>query len=261
MGDFFLILPPYVLIVGLGLALGSYLNSWIWRVHESKWRWGGRSECVHCGRGLTWYENIPLASFAALRGKCRTCQKKIPLDYFLVELAAPLLLIIITHHHLALPVLNPWHYFRDLFFVALLIVVFVYDAKYQIILPPLMWLGAALAFVLNYFFLGFSAGSLALGILVGAGFFLLQYAVSRGRWIGGGDIHLGLLMGALLGWPNILAALFFSYVVGALVSVPLLISGKKQWASQIPFGTFLAAGTMIAMLWGSGIIEWYTGLL
>jgi prepilin signal peptidase PulO-like enzyme (type II secretory pathway) len=109
--------------------------------------------------------------------------------------------------------------------------------------------------------LGFSIYSLALGALIGSGFFLVQYVLSRGRWIGGGDVRLGVMMGALLGWPNILVALFVSYILGAIVAIPLLIMKKKGMKSEIPFGTFLSVGTLAALLWGNQVINWYWNLI
>jgi prepilin signal peptidase PulO-like enzyme (type II secretory pathway) len=96
---------------------------------------------------------------------------------------------------------------------------------------------------------------------VGGGFFLLQYLVSRGKWIGGGDVRFGVMMGVLLGWPNILVALFIAYVLGAVVAVPLLIFKKKKMKSEVPFGAFLAIGTAAAMFWGSWIVNWYVGMI
>ncbi|MBI5729078.1 MAG: prepilin peptidase [Candidatus Magasanikbacteria bacterium] len=261
----------YSLIFIAGLTLGSYLNSWMWRVHEPARlatrsvaggnRLGSRSVCIHCNRALAWYENIPLCSFLVLRGKCRTCRKPIPADYFLVELVTALLFVGITYYHLSLSVFSPWHFFRDVFFAALLIVVFIYDLKYYIILPGLVLAGAVVAFIINIRYLTFSIQHLAIGLAIGGGFFLLQYVVSKGRWIGKGDIYLGVMMGALLGWPVIVVALFLSYVLGALVSVPLLVSKKKNLNSEVPFGTFLAVGTLAAMFWGEPIVRWYSGLL
>src|SRR3989338_514844 len=118
----------------LGLALGSYLNSWMWRVYEGKWKWGGRSMCVHCGLELSWYENIPLFSFLWLRGKCRTCQVKIPKDYFWVELFSGLMFVGLAYYHQNVVPFNQILYLRDLVFLVLLVIIFVYDAKYQIIL-------------------------------------------------------------------------------------------------------------------------------
>lgn len=241
----------------LGLILGSYLNSWIWRIHEGLWRWGGRSECIHCKRELEWNENIPLVSWLVLSGKCRTCKASIPLDYFFVELFTALLFAGLAYYHLHLSSVNQWLFFRDLFFGALLVVIFVYDWKYQIILPKVVWAGAIAGAFINFRLLLITPYSLLLGILMGGGLFLAQYLVSKGRWIGGGDVRMGVMMGVWLGWPNILVALFVSYVMGALVAIPLLITKKKGLNSEIPFGTFLAVGTMVAVLWGNVVLKWY----
>ncbi len=250
----------YFILAIFGLTLGSYLNSWMWRVHEGKWQWGGRSMCIHCSRILTWKENIPIISFIILGGKCKTCQEKIPKDYFLVELITAVLFVVVAVIDVNRGV-SEWHVWRDIFFIALLVVVFVYDLKYYLVISGVAYGGAAIAFFVNFYFLHFTLYSLLLGLAVGGGFFAFQYIISKGRWIGGGDVRLGLMMGALLTWPNILVALFFSYVLGAAVSIPLLIFKKKGIKSEIPFGTFLAVGTLVAMLWGSQIMNWYVNLI
>lgn len=261
----FMELTLFITLFILGLILGSYLNSWIWRVYNHKWRFGGRSECVHCSRQLTWWENIPLVSFVFLRGKCKTCKKPIPSDYFLVELCTGILFVIVAFIHSQSFNLTIFQsslvLFRDLFFTALLIVIFVYDYKYQYILSGVVWAGAIIALAFNYSQLLLAPYSLLLGMAIGGGLFLAQYLISKGRWIGGGDVRLGVMMGALLGWPNILFALFISYILGALVSIPLLIFKKKGLNSQIPFGTFLAVGTFITLFWGGQIVGWYLNLL
>lgn len=244
----------------LGLALGSYFNSWIWRKAAGR-RKPGRSVCVGCRRQLAWYENIPLLSFLALRGRCRTCRARIPASYFWVELATALLFVAVTAYHLSFPTFNAWRLGRDLFFAGLLMVVFVYDLKYQFILTGLVWAGAVIGFLVNTLALSISPVGLLIGFLVGGGFFLAQYLVSQGRWVGGGDVRLGAMLGVWLGFPQILVALFISYILGALMAIPLLLSGKKSWGSAIPFGTFLAVGAFVSLLWGGQIIGWYWGVI
>lgn len=254
MNEFFLV---YLGIFILGLLLGSYLNSWMWRVHEGKWKWGGRSICIHCSRQLNWYENIPLFSFIWLKGKCRTCHKPIPMDYLLVELSTALLLVWLVYYHGTGAPIEYWYFLRNLFFVALLVVVFVYDAKYSLVLSGITWAGIVVGLWFNFIKFGFTWQSLLFGMVIGGGIFLFQYAVSQGRWVGGGDIRSGLMMGAWLGWPQILVALFFSYIIGATVAVPLLIFKRKNFKSEIPFGTFLAVGTFISLFWGPQILGAY----
>ena len=108
---------------------------------------------------------------------------------------------------------------------------------------------------------GDSLTGAAFGALIAGGFFAAQYVVSRGTWIGGGDIRLGVLMGLLLGWERTLFALFVAYVGGAFISVLILAAKKGDRKTQLPFGAFLAPATIVALLWGMPVIEWYVGLI
>ncbi len=250
----------YVIIFLLGLTFGSFLNSWIWRTWENVRIVAGRSMCIHCGRKLAWYENIPVLSFLYLNGQCRTCKKPISWYYPVVELATAFLFLIVAWHHLDRSLEN-WFFIRDLFFVVILIIIFVFDALHKIIIPTIIWLGAIVGLFFNYFYLHFTWQSFALGVLIGAGFFLLQYLVSRGRWIGGGDVRMGVMMGIWLGWPSILVALIISYVLGAIIGVSLILFKRKDWTHEIPFGTFLSVGTFLTLFWGPEIVRWYLGLI
>jgi len=253
----------YALIFILGLILGSFLNSWMWRMRENirTFLTHSRSMCVHCHRQLLWIENVPLFSYIFLKGKCRTCHKKIPVHYFLVELFTAIVLTFIAWYHVNyLSAFNLSAWLRDVFFITILIVVFAYDAMYQEINTGLVWVGAVVGFFINWFYLGYSAQSLLLGALIAGGFFALQYIISKGKWIGGGDVRLGVMMGVWLGWPNVLVALFFAYLIGAVIGVVLLLTKKVQKGAAIPFGTFLAVGTFFAIYHGNEIIQWYLSL-
>ena len=94
-------------------------------------------------------------------------------------------------------------------------------------------------------------------LIFGGGFFLAQFLISKGQWIGGGDIRMGALMGFFLGWPQILVALFFSYIIGAIIGVSLIILKKKTWKSEIPFGVFLTIGAIISLFFGEQILLIY----
>lgn len=253
----------YSFVFIYGLILGSFLNSWIWRTREnikviSKETF---SICIHCRRQLKWYEKIPVFSYLVLRGKCRTCRRLIPWHYTAVELSTALLFVLVSYLFLRDVHFSEWHFLRDIFFLTFLIIIFVYDARYKEVLLRVVWPGLIIGFIINYFILGYPVDSLLIGSAVGGSFFLFQYLISKGRWIGGGDVRLGFMMGIWLGWPNILVALFISYILGALVSVGLLILKKKQWASEVPFGTFLAIGTFVTLYCGDNLISWYLGLI
>lgn len=253
--------PFFLFIFLLGLALGSFLNSWIWRMWTNMAIINARSICPHCARQLLWYENIPVFSYIILKGRCGTCKKLIPWYYTAIELITPVLLVFIAWFRV---VNNPGEYqlfARDILFIVILIVIFVFDLLHEMVLVGLVWLGIIFGFVMNYFYIGISFPSMLLGALSVGGFFFLQFIFSRGRWIGGGDIHIGIMMGIWLGWPEALVALFLAYVLGAGVAVVLLLSRKKEMQSHIPFGTFLALGTFIAIYWGEEIVGWYQKMI
>lgn len=251
----------YFILFGIGLATGSFINCLVWRTRNNFNIAVGRSRCVHCGRQLLWYENIPIFSYVFLKGACRICQKPIPAHYPAVEFLGGLIFVIVGWLNQNYTFFSEWRLVRDLIFVAVLAVIFLYDFFYQIILSKVVWFGAIIGIIFNIFIFHQDIYKIALGFVFGGGFFLVQYLVSRGRWIGGGDVRLGAMIGIWLGWPNIAAALFFSYIVGLIISLPLLISKNKQWDSTIPFGTFLAIGTFWALYCGDSAIEWYIGLL
>lgn len=237
----------------LGLLVGSYLNSWVWRYHSQKREFPKRSICVHCAKELRWHDNVPVISFLLLKGKCRFCKELIPREYVWVELAGGLLVALIGCQAAYLG-LTPIEVFRNIFFAIVLLLVFVYDAKYMEIPTGVVWLGSIIALIINCLIGHISIFNLALGMLVGWGFFYAQYVVSKGRWIGGGDVRLGVMMGTLLGWPMIVPAIGISYILGAVYALPLLILKKKTGNSAIPLGTFLAVGTLLMLLGGSSAI-------
>lgn len=250
----------YLFIFLLGLALGSFLNSWIWRTRENMKIGKSRSICPHCRRQLTWYENIPVLSYLFLFGRCRTCKRPIPRHFSFVELGTALIFVFVAWHNVNHD-FSSVRFARDIIFASFLIVIFVYDALYEIILPGVIWLGVAMGFIFNYFYLHYSIRSMLIGVAVAAGFFLLQYIVSKGAWIGGGDVRMGVLMGIWLGWPYVLVALGIAYVVGTIISLGLVASKRKSLSSATPFGTYLALGTFITMFWGQTIVNWYMGFL
>ncbi|MCK9578932.1 MAG: prepilin peptidase [Methanoregula sp.] len=259
------------LIFIFGLCFGSFLNCFIYRLHEKKTILG-RSFCPSCHKQIAWYDNIPLVSFILLKGKCRHCKRKISWQYPAVELATAVLFVLIyinaqfsitnaqSISNIQYPISNIILFARNLIFICALIIIFIYDLRWQLILDKITLPAMAVALGLNLC-LGMGWLNLLIAAGVGGGFFLAQYLISRGRWIGGGDISLGILMGIILGWPQILTALFLAYVSGAIIGAGLLAARKKQWSSQIPFGTFLSAATIVTLLWGNKILEWYLNLI
>jgi prepilin signal peptidase PulO-like enzyme (type II secretory pathway) len=144
-------------------------------------------------------------------------------------------------------------------FAAFLIIIFVYDLRYYLILDKVSLPAIILAFIANLF-LGHSWLNLLIAALLAGGFFLAQFVFSQGKWIGGGDIRLGLLMGMMLGWPHILTGLFLAYVLGAIVGLFLIAIGKKTLSSKVPFGTFLTLAILVTLLYGDILLHWYLNL-
>ena len=256
-----------------GLSLGSFLNCVIYRLRAGKSFLRGRSFCPDCGHRLKLKDLIPVFSFLFLRGRCRYCYGKISWQYPLVELATALLIAVVyLNLSLQLPATKPLMFINFIIlsiFTCFLIIIFVYDLKYYLIPDKISLPAMGVVLVLQIIvFWGVRPGdslinllsNLGIAVLIGGGFFWLQFVVSNGRWIGGGDIRLGVLMGLMLGWPNILISLFLAYLFGSLITLPMLALGRKKLTSRIPFGTFLTAATYITLLWGKELVGWYLRL-
>lgn len=244
-----------------GTIVGSFINAVEYRLYRrepiAKKRGGrfARSQCPHCGRQLKALELVPILSYAVLLGRCRTCHAPISPQYPLVEAATGVLFV-----------LSFWLFGFSLaavaasLFCAVLVFLFVYDVKYQLVPDVVTVPAIVVALPLQWWIFDYSFQSLLIGAAVGGGFFALQYVVSRGRWVGGGDIRMGVLMGVLLGMTGILVALFLAYVVGAVVALGLLATKRLTLQSKMPFGPFLAAATVVTFLYGSELVDWYLSL-
>lgn len=244
-----------------GLAVGSFLNVLVWRVRENLSFVNSRSICTKCRQKILWYDNIPIISFFVLGRRCRFCKEEISWQYPAVEFSVGLLFLFIAacqygqSNFITLAMLFDW------VVVLILAFIFIYDLKYQEILDRTTLIPAVFVYLFQVAVGWQPWWGLLIGAGIGGGFFLLQYILSRGRWIGGGDIRLGVLMGVILGWPNIILALIIAYVLGAFISLTLVGLKRKNLQSETPFGTYLAFATFIAMFWGPQIVSWYLGLL
>jgi len=251
----------YIFAFIFGLMMGSFLNCYIWRLREKESMWG-RSHCPKCRHKISWYDNIPVLSYLILRAKCRYCGRGIAMQYLAVELITGILFVLVLKINFESMINNEFliYLIRDWFIVCVMVIIFIYDLRWYLILDRITLPAIFIVFIINLF-LGFSALNLLLAMAVGGGFFYLQFIVSGGRWIGGGGIRLGVLMGAILGWPQILVALFLAYIVGSVFSLGLVALKRKKLKSEIPFGTFLTVATVIALFWGDIILDWYLGVL
>lgn len=249
-----------LLIFLLGLSVGSFINALVYRLHAKKSWTSARSICPKCKHQLAWSDLIPIASFIFLRGQCRYCHKKISRQYPLVELAAGLLFVVtyyqnigfnapVTNYQLLITILG-------LYITAVLLIIFLYDLKHYLILDQVILPAILIVFFANLM-LGGSWQKMLLAALVVCGFFLVQFLLSRGRWIGGGDLRLGFFMGIVLSWPQILVAVFLAYILGSIIGLALVALKLKKWQSKIPFAAFLCPAAFIALLWGEALLRWY----
>jgi len=248
-----------ILFFIFGTLIGSFLNVVIFRLNTGKGL-GGRSKCMNCGKTLHSHELVPVFSYIFQGGKCRDCKTRISVQYPLVEaitgfvsgiLAAKIGVLNILTSQLSLL------YFLGAFsFFAILIAISVYDFRHKIIPPTLSNLATIVAFMVVVFglngevstpkvFLDSLYGGL-IGFLPFAGLFF----VSNGKWMGFGDARIGLAGGIILGKVGMLMALLYSFWIGAIVTVfILLIRGKKiTMGTEIPFGPYLSLGIFIAFV-------------
>lgn len=250
----------------LGIILGSFISCVVDRLAKKEDIIFKRSYCPVCHHQLAWFDLIPIVSFLILRGRCRYCQAKISWEYPLVELSTGLLFTAIP---LTLGV-NSISVFLIIITVPL-VIIFLYDLKHSfipdgLIYPSLaftllFWLGEDW-FLKNHFTVAtsfFLKSLIGLGIF--GGFLGFLYLLTRGRGMGLGDVELGLLLGAILGWPQVLVGLFLSFLIGAILGLFLITTTKKGWKTEVPFGPFLVLGSLTAFLFGSFLINWFLAIL
>lgn len=268
-------------LVVVGLCLGSFVNALVWRIHEQaseqakkqpdKQRlkrlsvMSGRSMCPDCGHELATKDLIPLFSWLSVAGKCRYCGKPIPRQYPLVELAAAGLFVAsYIWWPTAFSAAQTIIFVLWLALLTGLLALLIYDARWKLLpnrlIYPLSLIAIAMALV-TIIAANSPASTLLntiLAVIVGGGIFYVLFQVSDGKWIGGGDVRLGWLLGLVAGTPaRSLLFIFLGAFGGSLVSIPLLASGRLKRDSVIPFGPFLIIGAIIVQLFGADILHWY----
>lgn len=270
----------YLPLVVLGLALGSFIDALVWRTFEQpkaknkaeRQRLSilrGRSMCPACRHTLQVRDLIPLISWLSLKGRCRYCSHPIGGQSPLLEVITAGLLAVSwlawpyqlsQANHLAVFAL--W-----VALLTLLLALAVYDLRWLLLPNRLVY---SLAIVSLIFIAARGAvympnvpayliASFLGGISLG-GLFWLLYQLSSGKWIGGGDVRLGFIMGGLLGWQQAFLALTLAAYLGTLVILILLVLGRYHRKLKLPFGPLLIFGLYVAFLWGQLLIDWYKNL-
>lgn len=256
-----------VVVVGLGFlgaAMGSFVGALVWRLHTKRDFIRDRSQCERCGHKLGVFDLVPIFSWLALGGRCRYCKEPIGLTSLLLELSLAALFIVsflfwpLGWDSLAAQVsFGIW-----LCYLVLLAALFSYDFKWLLLPDKLVFTLITLGLIDAALRVSLLPGEnyllyILMGALPVAGLYGLLHVASKGRWVGLGDVKLGLFIGVALGWQKALLTLFLANIIGFLIVVPGLLSRKLSRTSKVPFGPFLIAGFVIAGLWGDQLINWY----
>lgn len=242
----------YLVIFILGLCIGSFLNVVIFRLDRKEGILMGRSECQNCLHQLNWRDLIPLFSYLYLRGNCRYCKAEISSVYPLVELTTGL--IFVSYFLVNGPMLSIGSILFLVFTILFLLLVF-FDALYFILPDKIIFPAIGIALIYDLIFRRPDLYNLLIsGFLLGLAFAII-YLVSRGEWMGFGDVKLVFLIGLILGYPLGIFAVMVAVWVAALLGIILLILKKANRKTALPFGSFLSAVSIIFVLFKDVIGE------
>ena len=240
-----------------GVAIGSFLNVCIDRLPAGGSLLSPASRCPACQHRLAPKDLIPVFSYLWLRGRCRYCQGPIPQRVLWVELGTGLMFAFLWWWYGFTPELGIMS-----FYFCLLAVILVIDLERGVILNKVVYPAAAIALIIAALPSSTSNPGI-IKVLIGGGLgFVIMFLialVSRGG-IGWGDVKMAGLVGLLTGFPLVLVSLLLAVVSGGLVAAVLLLLKVKQRKQTIPFGPFLSLGTMLTLLWGASILNWYLQL-
>jgi len=252
----------------LGFAMGSFLNVCLDRLPRNESILNPPSRCQACHHRLAAKDLIPVFSYLWLRGHCRYCQAPIPKRLLWVELATAGLFAFLYWRYSLIPELDLKWLGVMAFYTCLFIIIFVVDLEQGLILNKVVYPGMAVALLFALLLPQPWIGrwpapyiaNAAMGGAIGFVLLLLIAIISRGG-MGWGDVKLAALIGLATGFPLVLVALVIGAIIGGLVAVALLIAKKRGRKEAIPFGPFLSLATLVTLLWGSSILDWYLGLM
>ena len=248
---------PVAVAALFGALIGSFLNVCIHRLPRDMSIVWPASACPTCGRALSWFENIPIVSYAFLLGRCRTCRAPISPRYPLVEALGAAIFALAWWHYGPGPLVA-----SRLVFGCALLVLFAIDLEHHLLPNVITLPGIAIGFLLSVINPPGWQSSL-IGIVVGGG---VLYLIAEGYWrirheegLGMGDVKMLAMIGAFLGWQLTLLSLMIASVAGTIVGVALIAAGRGTMKYALPFGTFLAIGAAVSAAAGPEILDWYLG--
>lgn len=250
----------------IGACMGSFAGAMAWRMRKRKKLGRARSQCESCKHVLGARDLMPVVSWVVLRGKCRYCGASIGWSAIVLEVALGIAYVV---SYLAWPfplsTIAEWGLltFWLLALVALAIL-FVYDARHfrlpDRVMYPLIVISIGF-FALEQYVFGNTAPTIIIDFLTSllpiSGVYGFLYFLSGGKWVGFGDVKLGIALGLLTGWQLALLTVMLANFIGLLWVLPGLLTKQKKYTSRVPFGPFLIGGAFVAFLWGQHIIDWY----
>ncbi len=249
----------------LGACLGSFANVLIIRWHEGS-SMLGRSACPHCKHQIRAHHLVPVLSWLLLRGRCPDCHKAIHAQYPIVEALGAAIGVIVAFRAPPFSIESGPHFWFELILLCAMLVPLVMDIRWKEL--PVEYL-AALGLIASIFNVaGFGAvsstldvqarlASVLLAITLAVMFFGLQILLSRGRWLGLGDVWLGAAMGAILGWPLLGVAVYLAYLLGGSLAIAGLLSGRLRRGDLMPFAPALISGLVLSLWYGPYLLQWF----
>lgn len=259
-------MTAYLIAFIFGAIVGSFLNVCIYRIPKGLSIIKPSSYCPFCKKPIRFYDNIPILSYILLRGRCRSCGRRISIKYPIVEFLNATLYVITLQRFSPEP---SWHLLVYFIFLSSLIVITFIDLEYQIIPDRITLPGIPLGLIMGStilpdpFFrtnlLGFKSS--IIGVMLGGGLFYLAATLGRSIFkkeaMGGGDVKMMAMIGGFLGWKGVLLTTFLGSLSGSIVGISLILLKGRQWGSTIPFGPYLAVGAVLSLLLGEEFLMWY----
>ena len=280
----------YIVVGLIGLIMGSFAGATVWRLRgkqlvedknegervdakelkrlkpltKSRLR-DDHSRCLSCGHQLRWYDLLPLVSWLSTNGKCRYCKQTIGYFEPLIELGTASLFIWFYSYWLASGgMFMSLELVLWLVMLTMFVILFVYDLKWFLLPDSVMIPLLALSGGYSLFSIATAASPLQVAfstigaVIALSGIYFLLWVVSKGNWIGFGDVKLGAALGLLLmDWKLGLLALFLANLIGTFIVLPGLLTKKLSRGSHVPFGPLLIAGFFIALFYGDQLIDFY----
>lgn len=246
------------IVAFLGLAIGSFLNVVIHRLPRGQSLVSPGSRCPSCGYALRAADNVPILSYLFLGGRCRRCRTRISLRYPIVELITGALFVLFYFVFGWTPLLA-----ARLVFVSAMIALFAIDLEHHLLPDAITLPGIVVGLVASAFLPPGFVDAL-IGTLLGGGVLWAigeaYYRYSGQEGMGGGDVKMLAMIGAFLGWPQVIVTLVFSSIAGSVIGVIVIAIKRGGMKHALPYGTFLAIAAVFASLWGEQLVTWYTGL-